>query len=167
MCITKQKIGDLAKQAHTPRLQGSKTVAIAIEIMAMHNSALVAIECKDDFVGIFTRDCLTKNVLRQNLVPTETLLYEVMIDDSPAIESDCTVKDAYETMLSCQLEFLPVLEERKLVGIVSIKELAKEVIHSFEEIKIENQMILNYIQGGESYAIANYVFPPHESKTHT
>ena len=161
MCITKQKIGDLAQRSHAPCLQGSKSVAIAMEIMAIHNVDIIGVECKDDFAGVFSRDCFTKSVVRQNLVPTETLLYEAMYMNPPTIDANSTVKEAYEAMLSYQWEYMPVLDgNNHLGGIVSLRDLAKEVIHSFEDAKIENEMILNYIQGGESYAIADYVFPP-------
>ncbi len=156
MCIMSQKISSLAKYTSTPRLQGSVSVTTAMDVMDMYEINIIAIECEEDFAGVFSRGDFNRNVIRQNLNPDETTLYEVMRLDTPSVDAEQTVKEAYETMLAFQWDHMPVLEGKKLCGIVSLRDLGKDVIKSFEDAKAENQIIMNYIHSGESYAMAKY-----------
>lgn len=156
MCIMVQKIGDLAKKSKVPRLQGSVSVWSAMEIMDMYETDITAVECERDFAGVFRRGDFDRSVLRQNLNPKETTLYEVMTLNPPSVEVEQSVKEAYEIMLAYQWDHIPVLDARTLCGVVSMRDLGKDVMKSFEETKTENEFITKYIQGGESYAIADY-----------
>lgn len=156
MCIMSQKIGEIAEKTNIARLQGSVSVDTAMEVMDMYEIDIVAVECEDDFAGVFSRGDFTKSVIRQNLNPKNTTLYEVMALNPPSVEPDASVKETYEAMLAYQWDFMPVLEGRKLCGIVSIKDIGQDVIKSFEEAKIENKIIMNYIRSGESYGMADY-----------
>lgn len=163
MCVMFQKIGDIAAQTTVPRLQGSVNIDTAMEVMDIYEIDIVAVECEDHFVGVFTRGDFTRNVIRQNLNPKDTTLYEVMTINPPSVESEASVKETYEAMLTYQWDYMPVLDGRKLCGIVSMKDLGKDVMQSFEEAKAENKMIMNYIQGGESYGMADYEPEPLEA----
>ena len=156
MCIMSQKIRTIAHQTNIPRLQGSVSVSTAMEIMDMYEIDLIAVECEHDFAGVFSRGDYTRSVIRQNLRPEDTTLYEVMTLNPPSIESDATIKEAYEAMLSYQWEYMPVLEGHDLCGIIAMKDISKDVLQSFENAKTENEMIMSYIHGGESYGIADY-----------
>jgi len=139
-----------------PRLQGSANLLTAIEIMDMYEVDIIGVECEDKFAGVFTRSDFTKSIIRQNLNPEDTTLYEVIVLNPPSVSTETTVKEVYEMMLAYQWEYMPVIEGSKLCGIVSMRDLGKDVMKSFEDARNENEMILNYIQNGESYAIANY-----------
>ena len=157
MCLMFQNVKEIAKRANIPRLQGSVSVLSAMEIMDMYEVDILAVECEEDFAGIFTRNDFMRNVIRHNLSPRETTLYEVMTLNPPSVEVGASVKEAYETMLAYQWEYMPVVEGRKLCGIVSMRDLGNDVMKSLEEARNENQMIMNYIQSGESYAMASYI----------
>lgn len=163
MCIISQKVGNIAEKTNTPRLQGSASVNTAMEVMDMYETDIVVVECEDDFAGVFSRGDFTRSVIRQNLNPKDTTLYEVMTVNPPSVDPDASVKDTYEAMLAYQWEYMPVLKGRRLCGIVSMKDIGKNVIQSFEEAKTENKMIMSYIQGGESYGIADYEHEPLET----
>lgn len=156
MCIMSQKISTVAQYSSTPRLQGSVSVSTAMEVMDMYEVDIIAIECEEDFAGVFSRGDFNRNVIRQNLKPDETTLYEVMRLNTPTVDAGQSVKEAYETMLAFQWDHMPVLDGGKLCGIVSMCDLGKDVIKSFEDARAENQLIMNYIQNGESYAMAKY-----------
>ena len=158
MCITSQKIGSIARKTHTLRLQGSINVLTALEIMDMYDAEIAGIECESSFVGIFHRRDFAKNIARDRLDPENTTLYEVMTLDMPSIAYDATIKEAYEKMLACHADYIAVFEEneRALCGIVFLSDLGNDVIQSFEKIRAENEIIMDYIRSGESYAIATY-----------
>lgn len=155
MCRLSQQISNLLERK-TPSLQGSSTVKAAIEMMDAHEVDFVGVECEGDFVGVFTRKEFDKNVIRRNLLPEETTLYEVAFLNPPIVQEDITVKEAYSIMMSYQQEFLPVLNEKKLTGIISIRILSEYIMRAYEKSEEENRMIVNYMQRGESYGFANY-----------
>lgn len=156
MCIMSQKISEIAKQLNTPILQGSVSVSTAMEIMDMYDIDVIGIHCENDFAGVFSRDDFNRSVLRQNLLPDETTLYEAMPLNPPTINADQTIKDAYETMLRCHFKYVAVIDGKTLCGVVQMSDLGQDVIKSFLDAKSENELILHYIQTGESYAMADY-----------
>ena len=156
MCITSKKIRTIAEKTKTPRLQGSVSVATAMEVMDIYEVDVIAVECEDDFAGVFGRSDFNCCVIRHHLNPKDTTLYEVMKLNAPTVEAEQSIKETYEAMVAYQSEYMPVLEGRKLCGIVFMRDLGKDVIQSFEEARTENEMIKVYIQSGESYAIAKY-----------
>lgn len=159
MCILSQKIGDMiSTKMKTARVQGSASVDAAMEIMDMYETDVIAVECEKEFAGVFSRADFSRNVTRHNLNPMETTLYEVMSINMPSIGPEDSVKDAYETMLAYQREFMPILDGTMLIAIVSIRDLGQAVMQSYDDAKMENDMIMHYIQCGESYGTASYNF---------
>ena len=156
MCIMTEKIGAVASKTKQPSLQGSVSAYLAIEVMDIYEIDIIAVECEDNFVGTFSRKDLQKNVIKRNLEPNEVTLYECMTLNPPIAQADMSVKQAYEMMLAYQWNFIPVTRGKKLVGIVSMNDLGKDVMKSYEEAKSENETIMSYLKTGESYVIANY-----------
>lgn len=156
MCKMTDRIGSLAQNTPTPRIQGSASVMQAMEEMDLCEANIIAIECEGDFVGIFRRDDLHGRVIRQNLNPMTTTLYEVMTIDPPAIDGYRSVKEVYEHMIRNKLEYIAVVTSRALHGIVSLRGLSTDVIKAYEDVEAENRMILNYMQCGESYGMSRY-----------
>lgn len=158
MCIISEQIGTIARKTRTLRLQGSINVLTALEIMDIYDAEIAGIECESSFVGTFCRRDFTKDIARDRLDPENTTLYEVMALDAPSIGYDATIKDTYEKMLAEHSDYMIVLEDdgRSLCGVVFLSDLGNDVIQSFEKIRAENETIIDYIRGGESYAIATY-----------
>lgn len=156
MSKTSQKIGELAKRAKTPCLQGSVDTFTAIEIMDIYEIDIIGVVCEDNFAGVFSRNDYNKNVIRQRLDPKRTTLYETMTLNAPYVLSDLSIKDTYDAMIAYQWEYMPVVEDQKLCGIVAMKDLGKDIMQLYEDAVSENRMIMNYIQGGESYAMSDY-----------
>lgn len=156
MPTTAKTIGDIAKHLPTPRLQGSVNVLAAMEVLDLYEIDILGVECEQDFTGVFSRGDFNKHVIRRNLNPANTALYEAMQIDTPYIPANYSVRQAYDAMLTYQWEYMPVVEARALCGIVSMRDLGQNMIQSYEDIKAENEMIISYIQNGESYAMADY-----------
>lgn len=156
MCKMSRNICELLKQKKTPCLEGSETTDKAVMAMDNAETDIIGVSCDGDFVGVFRRKDYFRNVVRRNLNPKETSLYEVMIITPPSIPTSYNFKEAYETMLSYQWNYMPVVREKKLYGIVTMDELGHDIIEAYQEAHNENEIIINYIQGGESYGSADY-----------
>lgn len=156
MSILSQRIGNLAEKIKTPRLQGSVSVLNAIKLLDAHKTDILGVECEEEFAGIFTRGNYNRMIARQNLEPEETTLYEVMSLNPPYVCHDLSIKETYNAMLAYQWEYMPVLREAKLLGIVSLRDLSQNVLQSFEVAQQENEMMLQYIRHGEAYSVFNH-----------
>lgn len=121
------------------------TVFEALELMVDKNiGALLVLDHDGEFVGIFTeRDYARKGILRGNL-SRETTVSEIMTEDPITVTLDNTLEDCMHLMTHKYLRHLPVIENGKLVGIISIGDVVKFII---EEQKFIISNLEHYITG--------------------
>ncbi len=99
------------------------TVQEAVERMveAMCGSVLV---CADGrLLGIFTERDLVTRVVAQRLDPTTTELSSVMTRDPDTIASTETAREAIRRMDEFVYHHLPVMENGRLLGVVSMRDM--------------------------------------------
>lgn len=125
-------------------VDSSESVFDAICLMAEVNIGAVLIQDNGVISGIFTeRDYLQKIALK-SLSSKKTRVGDVMT--SPVISADPTdsIQTCMETMTTCRCRHLPVVEDGKLLGIVSIGDLVKKML---DEKEIELEKLSQYITG--------------------
>jgi len=113
-------------------LEPSATVVEAARMMAyLRIGALMVIE-DGRLVGIFSeRDALTRVVAKEK-DPATTLVSEVMTPDPITIAPETTVQRALDIMAEKGFRHLPVVEEDRIVAIVSIRDLYRSVKDQME-----------------------------------
>ncbi|HXI82776.1 MAG TPA: CBS domain-containing protein [Verrucomicrobiae bacterium] len=123
------------------------TVYEALELMATKNiGALVVIE-QGNVAGIFTeRDYARKVVLKGRSSKTTTV-GELMITDVLYVSPDDTIENCMALMTDKRLRHLPVMDNGRLGGIVSIGDIVRVII-SEREFTIRE--LERYITGGHS-----------------
>jgi len=122
----------------------SETVLDAISLMAEVNIGAVLVLEDETIVGIFTeRDYLQKIALKARS-SQETTLGEVMTSPVISAEPGDSVQQCMETMTTCHCRHLPVVENGKLLGIVSIGDLVKKML---DEKQHEVEKLSQYITG--------------------
>jgi CBS domain-containing protein len=122
----------------------TETVFDAINLMAQVNIGAVLVQKNETIAGIFTeRDYLQKIALK-SVSSQETPVGEVMT--SPVITADPgdSIQKCMETMTTCHCRHLPVVENDKLLGIVSIGDLVKKML---DEKQTEVEQLSEYITG--------------------
>ena len=121
-----------------------ETVLAAISLMAQVNIGAVLVQKNDTIAGIFTeRDYLQKIALKSRS-SQETKVGDVMT--TPVISADPgdSIQQCMETMTTCHCRHLPVVENGKLLGIVSIGDLVKKML---DEKQSEVEKLSQYITG--------------------
>ena len=114
----------------------------ALEMMYEKNvSALLVME-NDKPVGIFTERDYARKVVLKGKFSRETLIRKIMTRDLLTISPDSTIEDAMQLMTDKFIRHLPVVEENKLIGVVSIGDVVKYLI---EEQKFIIGNLENYI----------------------
>ena len=57
---------------------------------------------------------------------------------------EISVSDLMETMTNQKIRHMPIIDNSKLIGIVSIGDVVNHIIHKYE---VENDALRNYING--------------------
>lgn len=142
MSTVKQILGD--KGRDLVFTGPTSTVYDAIELMAKKNIGALPIVENDRLVGIFTeRDYARKVILKGKASPTTTIR-EVMSENPICVIPEQTVEECMALMTDKAIRHLPVLENNRMIGIVSIGDLVKSII---QEQQFIIDQLEHYIQG--------------------
>ena len=104
------------------------TVYTALGKMAEKNVGALAVMAGEKLVGIITeRDYARKVFLKGRASPT-TSVQEIMETKVFYAQPDQSVEDCMAIMTDKRIRHLPVIEDAKLVGVISIGDLVKSII---------------------------------------
>ena len=121
------------------------TVFEALKLMAQHNTGALLVMSNDTVDGIISeRDCVRKVELDEKNV-RDTHISDVMTSKVISINADEPLEECMALMLEKSIRHLPVYDGTKLLGLVSVRDVLKEVVDV-------QQMMLSqlerYITGG-------------------
>ena len=119
------------------------TVYEALKIMNERNIGSVVVFDNGDYVGILTERDYARKVIIHGRSSSETLVKEIMTTDLPTISQDHTIESCMQLMSDHNIRYLPVIEHKKLVGLLSIMDLVTETI-SIQKETIDH--LQNYIK---------------------
>ncbi len=121
------------------------TVYEALELMADKDVGAVLVMDGDKLLGIFSeRDYARKCILR-NRRSKETKVKELMTSNVFTISPSASINEAMELMTKHHIRHLPVVENGKVVGVISIGDVVKAVIENQEHVISHLE---GYITGG-------------------
>ncbi|MEN8663245.1 MAG: CBS domain-containing protein [Lentimonas sp.] len=113
------------------------TVENAVSEMNRQRIGSVMVKDGDVCVGIFTeRDVLTR-VVSADRDPKTTPLSDVMTSDFESIAPTTSVEDAMQMMTDKRVRHLPILDGKKLVGMISIGDVTRWLL-KVNELEAEN-----------------------------
>ena len=105
-----------------------QTVHDAIKLMAERTVGALVVTEGDKPVGIFSeRDYLRRVILQGRASPT-TEVRQIMTSPVISASPDWAVEQCMVTMTERRIRHLPVTEDGRLVGIISIGDVVKSVI---------------------------------------
>ncbi len=116
----------------------------ALELMAEHNIGALLVLDGDNLVGIFSERDYARKVVLKGKASRGTVLGEIMSRRVSCVRTDQTIEESMALMTDKHIRHLPVLEDEKLVGVISIGDVVKAVI-SEQEFLIGQ--LENYITG--------------------
>lgn len=100
----------------------------ALEIMYEKNISAVLVMENEKAVGIFTERDYARKVVLKGKSSKETKIEEIMTRDLITVAPGNTIEEAMKIMTSRHIRHLPVVEESKLIGVVSIGDVVKYII---------------------------------------
>lgn len=141
------KVRDLLNQkgSEVYSINSNSTVYEAIKLMSeLRIGALLVID-NDRLNGIISeRDYRDKVILKGRSSKT-TPVRDIMTDKVYTIHSDDDIKLCMRIMTDRKIRHLPVMDEDRLSGVISIGDVVKTVI---DRQKVEIDSLRNYIAGG-------------------
>jgi CBS domain-containing protein len=140
-----RKVSDILKRkgSRVTTVTSGTTVIDALRIMAEQNIGSVVVMEGELFKGIMTERDYSRKVILMNRHSSDTPVGEIMTTDFPAIAASDSVERCMQLMSEKHIRYLPVIENGKLSGIISINDVVTETISNQEETISQLQ---NYIQ---------------------
>jgi CBS domain-containing protein len=121
------------------------TVFDALKTMADKNvGALVVLE-EEKVVGIMSERDYARKVILHGKSSREIPVREIMSKTVHYVHPEQSIEDCMEKMTNQRVRHLPVLENNRLAGIISIGDVVKAIIADQETII---KHLENYITGG-------------------
>lgn len=104
------------------------TVIEALQMMADKNIGAVLVTENNDFKGIFTERDYSRKIALEGKNSAETKVKDVMSTHHPKIVPGAIMEECLLLMGEHNVRYLPVLENEKLVGVISISDVVNTII---------------------------------------
>ncbi len=122
----------------------TSSVFEAVQVMTDKNIGALLVAEGTQVVGIISeRDCARKVMLRSRS-PRDTPVRDIMTPEVMYVRPEHTTEECMALMTENRLRHLPVMDGGKLLGLVSIGDLVKDII---SEQKFIIEQLEHYISG--------------------
>jgi CBS domain-containing protein len=133
------------------RVKGSRLLSIepggravdAVNTMAKENLGSLVVMEHGRMVGMLTFHELLRALAARAGALGDLKVKEIMESDPVTATPEMEVNDLRRTMLESSARYLPVMQDGKLLGVISFRDVAKAVL---EEQDFENKMLKGYIK---------------------
>ncbi|TMH88199.1 MAG: CBS domain-containing protein [Betaproteobacteria bacterium] len=115
----------------------------AISTMAKENLGSLVVMEQGRMVGMLTFHELLRALASRGGVLGELRVGDIMVRDPVTAAPEMEVNDLRRTMLESGARYLPVMQDGRLLGVISFRDVAKAVL---EEQDFENKMLKGYIK---------------------
>jgi len=121
------------------------TIYEALQFMAEKDVGALLVMDGERLVGIFSERDYARKVKLHGLSSMESRVEEIMSPEVVTINPQQEIQECMQIMTERHIRHLPVLDEGRVVGVVSIGDVVKAII-SDQEFSI--QQLEKYIKGG-------------------
>ena len=133
------------------RVKGNRLVAVepagravdAVRTMASENLGSLVVVDQGRMVGLLTFHELLRALASRGGALGDLAVSEIMVEEPVTASPDMEVNDLRRIMLDTGARYLPVLNNGRLLGVISFRDVAKAVL---EEQEFENKMLKGYIK---------------------
>ena len=101
------------------------SVLDCVNKMNEHNIGAIIVQQDEKLLGIFSERDVLRKIVSKKLNPEEVKVSEVMTKKVFTLPKEASVASAMLIMTSQRIRHLPVLEDNKTIGMISIGDLIK------------------------------------------
>jgi CBS domain-containing protein len=133
------------------RVKGNRLLSIepagravdAVTTMAKENLGSLVVLEQGRMVGMLTFHELLRALATRQGSLGDVKVSEIMVRNPVTATPEMAVNDLRRTMIDTGARYLPVVQDGKLIGVISFRDVAKAVL---EEQDFENKMLKGYIK---------------------
>lgn len=133
------------------RVKGNRLLTIepsgravdAVKTMSEQNLGSLIVLDEGRMLGVLTFREILQSLAQRSGTLGDVRVADVMVRDPVTATPDMEVNELRRTMLESGARYLPVVQEGKLLGVISFRDVAKAVL---EEQDFENKMLKGYIK---------------------
>ena len=133
-----------AKPARVVRVSPQQSVLEAIKTLAAQNVGAVLVMEGDRLVGILSERDYTRKVVLNGRSSDTTRVAEIMTPNVVCVSPRSKTRDCMALMTEKGIRHLPVLDDSRVVGMVSIRDIVSDIIAD-QDFTIEQ--LEHYISG--------------------
>jgi CBS domain-containing protein len=120
------------------------TVYQALQMLADKDIGALLVMDQEDLVGILSERDYARKVALEGKTSTDTPVREIMTSEVVCVEPHQTIEECMALMTQKRIRHLPVTENKRMIGVISIGDVVKDIILE-QEFMIEQ--LENYITG--------------------
>jgi CBS domain-containing protein len=120
------------------------TVFDALVMMSDKNVGALVVTSGEEVTGIFSERDYARNVELKGKAARELRVQDIMTSNPVTVGPEHSIEECMEIMNNHHIRHLPVLENRRLVGMITIRDAIKAVISEKEHTIAQLE---NYIKG--------------------
>lgn len=128
-------------------LRAGATVHEAVKLMNKKKIGSLIIVSNGETAGILTERDLLERVLEKCKDPKETHVFEVMTGHVITGDADMEIHEASTLMFENKIKKLPIVDDGKLVGIVTLTDIARATSVNEETIELVQKLSNMHILG--------------------
>ncbi len=139
-------VGDILQQKGSEiySVAPEATVYDALKMMADKKMGAVLVIEEGKLAGIITERDYARRAITHDESPKNTIVRDLMTKNVLYVGPDKTIEDCMFLMITKHVRHLPVMENERLIGIISINDVVKIII---SEQKFALESLEKYMQG--------------------
>jgi IMP dehydrogenase len=141
----------MRKVTHILQRKGANIISVepglpvlqALQLMADKNIGSVMVIANGEYLGVMTERDYARKVVLKGKASAETRVKDIMSTGLPRITPDHSIETCMHLMSESNIRYLPVFDNDRICGIISITDVVTETILSQKETI---EQLQNYIQ---------------------
>jgi CBS domain-containing protein len=120
------------------------TVFDALQLMSEKDVGCLVVEKEERIVGIISERDYARKIVLKGKFSKDVKVSEIMTTEVVSVDPDEDIERCMELMTHHRARHLPVFENDRLIGIISVGDIVKAIIEKQEETI---KQLENYIRG--------------------
>jgi CBS domain-containing protein len=133
-----------AKPARVISVRPEQSVLEAIKVLATEDIGAAIVMTGDRLAGIFSERDYTRKVVLKGRSSDSTRVEEIMTPNVVCVSPRTKARECMQLMTEKNIRHLPVMEEGRVIGMVSIRDIVSDIIAD-QDFTIEQ--LEHYISG--------------------
>lgn len=109
-------------------IEPEASVFEALKVMGEKEVGALAVVQNQQLVGVISERDYARKVILRGRTSRDTKVHEIMTAEVITIDLDETVEECMEVMTERRIRHLPVVDDGRLIGMISIGDLVKSII---------------------------------------